>query len=49
MAHPTKHAVCLLLRYYVLELLACACAIAWLAFVAVPALNTGMLPLAAER
>ena len=49
MAHPTKHTVSLLLRYNLLELLACACAIAWLAFVAVPALDAGVLPLAAEK
>jgi hypothetical protein len=47
-AHPAKQTVCLL-RFHALELLACACALAWLAFVVVPALDAGVLPLAAER
>ena len=46
--HGPKQMVCLL-RFYVLELQACACALAWLAFVLVPALDAGVLPLAAER
>ena len=44
-----KHGGNVLLRTYVLEGLACASAVAWLAFVAVPAISGGFFPLAAER